>query len=592
MDSAAPEREKGSAIIVTVAAIAAMLLFASIVVDVGYVMLLRRTDQVAADTAVLAAVQDRYDEATFAATVLEMFNANVTEGGAFTLAELNTCGMSVPAGWSTYPSYNCLAHDGSYGEIRVQVPPREFQTTLGRLGGVNTITHTAFAQSSTGSVSDVLPFAIPAGAGDYECLKDGSKSNECTGSTNGNFGNVDFYTFGGGSDGTTKRCNGPKTMYSLNVAQGLDHDLEIWTGGTSVWEQTACNFGGAVPNGANSSTGNTPNFLAEGMWSDDTFPDGGPARLLRTSSLAPATSFTLDGAVVDDTPIWAYINPNLSNTSDVPRSCWRDQFVGDFDDTQPLSNANNMDKGGMDWPDDDGIMSDLPNVVSAYLIQFERSDRMVKLVERCLAHYQGQVWDDGGSFTGVDPHYNTCNGACDDPVFSRDSDTDDGMFDIQDSPRFAYVPQLPVGEALGNNNNVHFAAFRAVYLQRIYADNNATEVLDPGMASVGVTSYYSSSVAAPVTTTTTTTTSNGNGNGNGNGGGGNGNGNGNGGGGNGGGGNGGGGGGGNMSFVTSRGNQIRGMTAFVFPPGILPSGLADDDAATALGANRFLELTR
>lgn len=518
---------------ITVAAIAAMLLFASIVVDVGYVMLLRRSDQAAADTAVLAAVADRYDEAAFAATVIDVFNANVTDGGAFTLAELNTCSMALPAGWSSYPSYNCLAHDASYGEIRVQVPPREYQATLGRLGGVNTISHTAFAQAGAGTSSDVLPFAIPANAENYECLKDGSKAPECTGSTQGNFGNVDFYTFGSGAEGTTKKCNGPKQTYPINIAQGLDHGLSLWNGGTSVWEQNTCNSGNGAPNGANSSTGNTPNLLGDGLWGNDTYPDGGPARLLRTSSMPPAQSTTIDSAVIDDTPIWAYIKPSLSNSDDVPRSCWRDQFVGDFDDTQPWSSSNNMDKGGMDWPDDDAIMSKLPTDVEAYLISDSREDRMIKLVQRCFDHYQGLAWTDGGTFSGVDPYSNGCSGACDDPVFSRDSDSDDSLFDIQDSPRFAYVPQLPVGETLGKNKDVHFAAFRAVYLHRLYLNNNANQIYNPGLASAGVPGGYSG----------------------------------------------------------GRGN-IWGMTAFVFPPGILPAGLGDDDAATALGSNLFLELTR
>ncbi len=563
-----PETERGTALVVTVAAIAAMLLFASIIVDVGFVMLARRQDQSAADAAALAAVGDRYSEDAFAATVLEVLNLNIPDAN-FELFHLDGCASeTLEAQWVEYPSYSCLAHNRQWNEVRVRVPTQVYRTALGKLAGINEIEHTAFAQAGAGKKVAVFPFAIEAGASSYECLKSGAgNTSDCSGSNEGNFGNLNFYHFGDPADGTTTSCNQPKDKFMVNVAQGLDHDLQLYDG-TAVTAGTELGLCGdstkaPVPSGAEGGTGNTPQVIAKGIWdiADDgvagngqPFPDDRPARLLRLGTLPSFTSYEVDtGYVIDDTPLWAFINPDLNvSGADVPRSCWADQFVGGYDFTTAGNGSNNMDTGGMNWPDNDYGMTSLPPELATYFIPpapadptnppISRPNRMIKLIERCFAHYQGVEWDDSGLFTGNDTHWNTgCAVAgmgCTDPVFSRDSDVNDNIFDIQESPRFGYVPELFPSVALGNSL-VRFAAFRAIYLQRMVT-GTGYGYHDPGMATAPT--WGGKGVPPEVYSGTT--------------------------------------------------KKVVAMTAFVFPAGILPNKLADPDAATKLGTNVAVELTR
>ena len=208
-----------------------------------------------------------------------------------------------------------------------------------------------------------------------------------------------------------------------------------------------------------------------------------------------------------------------------------------------------MDSGGMNLPDDDLFMSDLDTDVANYLLDplnsVDRRDRMIKLFERCLLHYEGTLWTDGvdglgnPNFTGSDPILG-CTGPCSDPVFGYDSDPDDGIYDIEQSPRFGYVPQLRTVDTLGNNDIVYFDHFRATFLQRMWGQ---TDKFDPGMYTAAQDPANSStSIGGDV--------------------------------------------------FTDDNSRVRVMTGFVFPVGILPGNLSDLDAVEKLGANVFVELTR
>ena len=113
------EDERGAVLLISVVMMVMLLLFASIVVDVGQVMIARRQDQSTVDVAVVAGAMNRFDEADLAATVLDVINDNVDSPLA--LADLDTCAAeTLQPDWSTYPTYNCLAHNQSYTEIRLR----------------------------------------------------------------------------------------------------------------------------------------------------------------------------------------------------------------------------------------------------------------------------------------------------------------------------------------------------------------------------------------------------------------------------------------------------------------------------------------
>jgi len=279
--------ERGIILLVTSVTMIMLLLFASIVVDVGMVMLERRQDQSTADVAVIAGAMARHDEAALAATVLGVINENVDD--PLTLAQLNSCPAEpLPPNWSTYPNYNCLAHNQSYTEIRLRLPARQINTAFGLLVGIDTLSHSAFAQAGDRNKGDVLPFAISATAGVYECLKAGAGNvpdDDCSGANSGNFGPVIFGLWGNEAMGTTRDCLG-KDQFMTNLAQGIDHDLSRYGYAphllptAEVVDTDSCGTTPA-PNPMETYTGNTPQNLYDGLLSMTTSPAGIGARFRR-----------------------------------------------------------------------------------------------------------------------------------------------------------------------------------------------------------------------------------------------------------------------------------------------------------------------
>jgi hypothetical protein len=515
--------ERGAILLIASVTMIMLLLFAAIVVDVGQVMLERRHDQSVADVAVIAGAMSRWDESELANTVLVTINDNLDD--PMILADLDTCpSETLPPNWATYPNYNCLAHNQSYTEIRLRLPEREIRTAFGLLAGVGSLSHSAFAQANDRAKGDVLPFAISATAGTYECLKAGAGNvpdDDCSGADSGNFGPVIFGLWGNELMGTTKDCTG-KDQFMTNLAQGIDHDLSIYGSPphvlptAEVVDTDSCGTT-AAPNAMDTYTGNTPQNLYDGILSGDTFPDGGGARFRRFDGMSWFQTTTIADADADDNPIWEFIDPTLDASDDVPRSCWKDQFIGDG--------------GGLN-PDNDLLMTSMPSDVADHLLNFDVPDRMIKLVQRCLEHYEGRDWDDEGALSPVDP--TTCHmSGCTDPVFSLDSAKEgEDIWDIQASSRFGYVPQLTAGTVLSGKTTVRIDSFRAVFLQRVYGGNcnpgGCTFIYDPGVDS----SYNGSA------------------------------------------------------------SKANALTAFVLPPSSLPGRLGDPDAPNSFGVTRFVRLSR
>lgn len=513
--------------------IAAMLLFSSVVIDVGQVMLARRQDQSAADAAALAGVPERYNETALIATVVEMLNLNIPRAN-FDASSLDTCAPeTLPAGWSYYPNANCLARDAYWGTIRVRVPTRVVTPAFAQLAGINEFEHSAFAEAQADRTALVFPFAVPPSSAGHQCLKSGPSNvpdPACSGAASGSFGDLEFTAFGNPAFGTSNQCNSLNAIYEQNIAQGLDHNLSLYTG-IEITDSTGCSNpeGFPRPNSVSPGTGNKPDRVADGMLETSTYGDGGPGRLRRTSSLPTFSTTTISGSPADDTPLWEFIPGTLPSpsgavvggfdlTDNVPRACYKNQFVGD--------------RGGLN-PDNDSAMSALPSSVANYFWTQEQlgnisvEDRLIKLMVRCFDHYQGNQWTDNGNFTGVDWAVGSgCTGACSDPVFTVDSEQESpDLFDIQWSPRFGYAPEILASETIGSDP-VHFAAFRPVFLQRLYFGSSS--FFDPGFSH------------SPT---------------------------------------------GNLS-------KVHAMTSFVIPAPMLPNGLGADDAAGKYGTTEFPVLTR
>ncbi|MDX6234047.1 MAG: hypothetical protein QOH68_3129, partial [Nocardioidaceae bacterium] len=141
-------------------------------------------------------------------------------------------------------------------------------------------------------------------------------------------------------------------------------------------------------------------------------------------------------------------------------------------------------------------------------------------------------WNDDGALSPADPA-SGCFGACDDPVFAKNSSSDDSpdLYDIQYTSRFAYVPELTEAFPSGSKT-VKIGHFRAVFLQRLLIDCNSNSCgydFEPG---IGYTNPGGSSTKADS------------------------------------------------------------ITSFVFPANSLPNNLGRDDAPFAVGRNRAIKLLR
>jgi hypothetical protein len=125
-----------------------------------------------------------------------------------------------------------------------------------------------------------------------------------------------------------------------------------------------------------------------------------------------------------------------------------------------------------------------------------------------------------------------CTSSCSDPVFALDSTSGDepNLPDIQYTPRFGYVPQIS-GFPSGQSDPVEFQRFRAVFIHRLFIERSGTDtIFDPGVTPTAPT--------------------------------------------------------------TGSYQRVGEVSVFVFPDGMLPNGLADEQAPFEIGKNRFIRLLR
>jgi hypothetical protein len=524
--------ERGAVLVTVALCMVVLLAFCGLTVDIGQVYNERRSDQSAADAAALAAVQDLPDTSAAAATAVLVAEDNL--GVNLTSAEWNSCSVDPGALAVRAAGKNCISFDSPRNRIRVRLPDRYVTTSFSSIVGIDRIRHSALAIASAaaGGYGGVLPFAMPAGTGSdgYACVKadsGGQSEAPCNGPSSGNFGLVDLGFYGNPDLGTAVDCGSGSSRqgrFPNNIAIGSDHRLDVKT--PTVQEiidaPDGCSNGTPLPNSANTETGNNSGVVGDGLIGTQTYSDGGPARLIRRDARlfdGAGQTATVAGATIDANPLWAFIPSTLVSGGvggDIPRSCQRDQFVGSGTGTAFVA---------VDSPS----QTSLPPAVVNHLKRLGLQDQAVKLMQRCFAHYVGNGWSDGGSFTPAEPRQGcSVSGPCTDPLFTVNSsplDTPD-LYDIQYTPRFGYVPEFDGSFPSGSSQAVSFSRFRATFLQRLTLQNLAS----PG--------YYDPGFSTP----------------------------------------------------TGGKRVVRELTAFVLPPGVLPNGLGDADAPYAIGRNRFVQL--
>ena len=526
-------QESGFVLVLGSVLMVSLLLFTSIVVDLGAVYSERRRDQSAADVGALAAAQNLEVSAT--ATAKAISYAEDTLGTTLAATAWNGCTVDAGALSRRATGKNCISFNATGSRIRVRIPDRYYQTAFARVVGIKNIRHSAFAIAgvSQRGFGGVLPFGMPSGAGGsegYACLKSnagGQSQAPCNGPDSGNFGTIDITQFGSEDKGTTQSCgSGDSRTLRVpnNIAVGSDHELGIYAGIESI-DSTACLTVSPLPNAAITEAGNLSDAVESGLLTGTRFSDGGPARFQRSDPYllgGAGRKRSVRGALVDDNGLWSFIPASLTSTGgaggNVPESCQRNQFVD-----------------GTGTP----TMDNLPTDIKTHVQGMALKDRMLSLLTRCFSHYSGTAWGGGASagqpaLTPAEPRVGCGVGStpCTDPVFGLNVTSTDSpdLFDLQYTPRFAYVPELTAAFPSGASTAVRFKGFRAVFIQRITLGTGTSPTnFDPG---IGTTA------------------------------------------------------------VNPSGNGIREVTMWVFPQNMLPGRLQETNAAYAIGVNRFAQLVR
>ncbi|MCZ7535754.1 MAG: pilus assembly protein TadG-related protein [Acidimicrobiia bacterium] len=443
-------------LILFVITLTVLLGFSALVVDLGMARSKKRQIQNTADSSALAAAQVLPVTATADADAKSYASTNLA-GGSF---PWNTCTDS--GALPRTASSPCISYDNSYNRVRVRVPTQTYAALFGRILGRSTLSTGAVAEARVrnAGLSGTLPFSLFAGVGSGEvCIKSGSTGTTtapCSGSVNGDFNMLDVSQYGNevlhtDSPNPHPYCEGnADNKLMQNIAMGVDHDLTVYVG-TEILD--GCYNAG--PNTLKNLTGNKSNPFDEGLLSGSGFPDGEAARLQRTSALAPVGLQSVRKVAgvsgVDNTGLWEFISPSLEGSGSVPSSCWPSVFGA--------------------------IVSN-----GAYTAD-EKELLMHVALGTCVGNYAG------GGYSA--------------PVFARNTVTESpiDLYDIQLSPRFVYLPRFAESGPCGNNSYcLHITNFRAVFLQTLNGDCNATScniTYEPGPwnpASIGKNNKKASEV--------------------------------------------------------------------------------------------------
>lgn len=536
------QADDGVVLVVATLTLVVLLGFAALAVDLGGLYNERRQDQSAADVAALAAAQElpaHDDVATVAVEYAEQ-TLGVEPG------ELNwdSCADDPGALTRVVSGVNCISISSAGNQVRVRLPDQEYDTYFARVLGQDSYTHSAFAIAELrgAGFGNVLPFGIPSlgGGGGYICPGEppgGLATEPCSGPDSGNFGYLNLAFFQ-----EPKSCNvgGGSNRFGQNLALGADHDIARYTGDVRR-EFDLCQDGigpAGPPNWMRTETGNLAGRVAEGMISGPgnpagTYRDGEYGRLTRQSAdlfAGPDRPAGVAARTVSFGPRPVDDNPLWSFIpDDLSGSVPQSCQRSVFVD--PSTGAPRVDLSGLDPNFGSSDQRDeFRSLVAAALAEAADAEIMIALLDRCFTHYLGQEWGSDYGITQGEP--STCGGPCSDPVFrvnSSDTDSPD-LWDIQYTPRFGYVPEFFPGCDPTGSSECGIERFRAVFIQQLCVGQGSGNCTahDPG--------FGQGRSQAP--------------------------------------------------------NSIAGTTVWAFPDGMLPGGLGDADAPTAIGANRFVFLVR
>jgi len=392
--------------------------FAALSVDLGYGYEIHRQAQNSADAAALGAAQDLPNLTTTESDAKSLSLTNLPHGSF----PWSTCTDSGSLGVNSQDT-SCISYDTSFTRVRVRLPQQTMRTFFGSVLGVRSTSTTASATARTvgAGFASIEPYALFSGFTDgLACMKQGPSGHRiatCDDPTTGNFNLLDITQYGNATLGTPQRCGNSLQRARIidNIAIGSDHMFTTYNG-TEL--DDGCGQPG--PNTIPPRTGNDVSAfdtgLVHGVSSDTS--DGGGARLARGQY--PKASVL--GVQLDNEPLWEFIPE--ATLPGIPDSC-QDQTFDNVLHSTPVSG---------------------------------QQAAMQAQLEQCFSDYQA-AGDNAPVFTArTHPFGQTV------PI---------DLYDIQLSPRFAYVPQFVQSTPPnGSSGNLNIAAFRAVFMEDVYAGCN------------------------------------------------------------------------------------------------------------------------
>jgi len=337
--------DRGAVIVIAALAMVVLFGFVGFAVDLGMVFNERRQEQAAVDAATLSVARMAFEDIV-GLTAEEYFDEVVrlsleNMDGSVTEAEWRqrfldctdpgraAAGYPIPLGTSS-GTVDCISLDGFPAtRIRVRLPTTQVDTAFASVLGFDQWEVSAFAEaglSTQPGAPNVIPFAMSeAGdAGGRYCLRRPPAGladpafQECdAGMFQGNTGVIQIVR---PSFPNNQACNGGfSTVIQYNVAMGIDHLLSVYNGAT-IMENCASVTAGLQPNTIDTGTGqgSTNTDMAAGLIGTSIYPDGGPARLKRGPF--PKT-LNVRGQMVDDKPLWEFIDEDLNFGVTVPFTC-------------------------------------------------------------------------------------------------------------------------------------------------------------------------------------------------------------------------------------------------------------------------------
>jgi len=417
--------ERGAVLVMMVLTMTVMLGVSALVIDLGHGMERRRELENTADAAALAAAQDLPVVATAEATAKTVSTKNAPDATLNWASCTDSDRLAVASADTP-----CISYDSSFTRVRVRIPQQSYKSFFAQVLGINVISTngSATARVVSAGFGSIEPFALFSGfnAG-LACLKEGPSGHRiatCDDPSTGNFNLLDITQYGNATLNTPQRCGNSFQRQRIidNIAIGADHLFSTYNG-TEILDGCGNNGPNTLPPRTGNDVSAFDTGLVHGLASDTS--DGGSARLKR----GQYPKATVMGVQLDNKPLWEFI-PNTT-LQGVPNSCQRATF-------------NTL-------------------VAASYPTPAQEQATLQAALEQCFTDYEA------GNYTGV------VFGANTDP-FGAESPVD--LYDIQLSPRFAYVPQFVEDvPPNGSSSNLHIDDFRAIYMEDVYGGcNNSCSV--------------------------------------------------------------------------------------------------------------------